>query len=134
MPRNLTAGERAIVDVRVRALVMREVRRRALTRVFGVPRSEQSPLVTLILLGAAAGLLRRPIARPSRAGTAMGAAVVNTAVRGAVGRDVSAVPFAGALIAFAVVTHSLRPTVIGVAHELRLAGHQFKRALGIRQR
>ncbi|MGZ8458577.1 MAG: hypothetical protein ACXWZ4_18365, partial [Gemmatirosa sp.] len=57
------------VDVGVRSLLSGEARRRAVTRVFGVPADEQSLLVTMILLGAvgtvARGLAPRQFPRPS---------------------------------------------------------------------
>src|SRR4051794_37294982 len=63
-------------DVRVRSLLMGEARRRAVTRVFGVPSDDQSLLVTMILIGAAGTVVRgfapRPWPRPSGVHAAMG--------------------------------------------------------------
>ena len=111
----MSKPEMAFVDVRVRSAIAGEMRRRALTRRFGVPGAEQSPLVTLILVGSAApvlwGLVSRPLPRPHGSEAAIGGAVLNTAFRGLAGPQTAAVPFAGVLIAGAFVSHALRPTL-----------------------
>src|SRR6188472_3276311 len=103
------------VDVGVRSLLAGEARRRAVTRVFGIPPDEQSLLVTLTLLGAAGavarGLAPGSLPRPSRLQAAVGATVLNTTLRGIAGAPSATVPAAGGLIAFALLAHSLRPTV-----------------------
>lgn len=123
------------VDVRVRSLVLSEARRRAVTRVFGVPASDQSFLVTMILLGsvgaAARGLAPASFPRPSRMHAAVGGSLANTAVRGIAGAPSRYVPFAGGLIVFALVAHSLRPAVAGAGHEVRALVHEVK-VLGTR--
>ena len=102
------------VDVGVRSLLIGEARRRALTRVFGVPPEEQS------LAGHAAscsarparssGAWRRPLPRPSRVDGAGGATVAQDDAarhRGSAGGR--RVPAAGGLIAFALLSHSAAP-------------------------
>jgi hypothetical protein len=126
-----------IVDVGVRSLLMGEARRGAVTRVFGVPAEEQSLLVTMILLGAA-GTVARGLApalpRPSRTHAAVGGTVANTALRGIAGAPSATVPLAGGLIAFALLSHSLRPAVAGTVHELRALAHGIGSAFGVRYR
>ena len=127
----------AVVDVGVRSLLIGEARRRAVTRVFGVPADEQSLLVTMILLGAAGGVVRGfapALPRPSRLHAAVGGAVANTALRGLAGAPSATVPLAGGLIAFALLSHSLRPTVAGAVHEIRARAHGIGSAFGVRYR
>jgi hypothetical protein len=127
-----------VVDVGVRSLLMGEARRRSLTRVFGVPSDDQSLLVTMILLGAAGsvarGLAPRPWPRPSRTHAAVGGSVLNAMLRGIAGGPSEKVPLAGGLIAFALLSHSLRPALAGSARELRALAHGIEAAFGIRHR
>jgi hypothetical protein len=125
------------VDVGVRSLLMGEARRRAVTRVFGVPPNDQSLLVTMILLGAAGTVVRGltpALPRPSRTHAAVGGTVANTALRGIAGAPSATVPLAGGLIAFALLSHSLRPAVAGAVHEVRAFAHGIGTALGVRYR
>jgi hypothetical protein len=126
------------VDVGVRSLLIGEARRRAVTRVFGIPPEDQSLLVTLILLGAAGtvarGLAPGPLPRPSRTHAAVGGTLVNTTLRGIAGPPSATVPLAGGLIAFALLSHSLRPTVAGAIHEVRAFAHGIGTAFGVRYR
>ena len=137
MSQNDDSARMLVVDVGVRSLLIGEARRRAVTRVFGVPANEQSLLVTMILLGAAGTVVRGlapPLPRPSRIQAAVGGTVLNTAVRGIAGAPSATVPFAGGLIAFALVSHSLRPTVAGAIHEVRAFAHGIGSAFGVRYR
>lgn len=124
------------VDMRVRSLLLREARRAVVTRMFGIPREDQSFLVTIILLGAAAtalrGLVVRPLPRPSGADLAIGGAVVDTALRGIAGPPSSNMPLVGPLIAFAVLSRSLRPAVAGSVREIRRLPRAFGAVLGVR--
>ena len=120
----LTAPEQSFfVDARVVSLFLAEGRRRAVTRVFGLPRDEQSVLVTLILAGAAATVLREVIPRPrsplTRKNAAIGGSVLNAALDGIGGAPSRDIPLAGALIGLALVAHSLRPIVAGSVREVR---------------
>jgi hypothetical protein len=125
-----------LTDTRVEALLLGEARRRVVTGVFGIPREDQSLLVTMILVGSAATVLRgmavRPWPRPSRSDAAMGGAVLNATLRGMVGGSSQAMPLAGGLIAFAVVAHALRPVVAGSARQGRAAAHRFRAAYDAR--
>src|SRR3954464_8754530 len=71
------------VDMRVRSLLMHEVRSGVVTRVFGVPRDDQSLLATMIFAGAAAtvlgGVVPRPWPRPTGADAKIGGSLVNAA-------------------------------------------------------
>ena len=125
------------VDVAVRSALIGEARRRAVTRVFGVPPNDQSLLVTMILLGAAGTVVRGlapSLPRPSRTDAAVGGTVANTALRGIAGAPAATVPFAGGLIAFALLSHSLRPAVAGAVHEVRAFAHGIGSAFGARYR
>jgi len=122
-----------LVDARVVSLFVAEGRRRAVTRVFGLPRDEQSVLVTVILAGAAATVLREFIPRPrsplTRNNAAIGGSVLNAALDGIGGARTREIPLAGALIGFALVAHALRPTVAGSAHKIRALNHRARTAL-----
>lgn len=123
------------VDLRIRSLLLGEARKRAATRSFGTPREHQSLLVTAILIGAAATALRDLAPRlpqPSRTGLAIGGSFANTALRGIAGEPSAAMPLAGALIAFGLVSNSLRPTIVGSARQLHGLTRQLRAALGAR--
>jgi hypothetical protein len=123
-------------DVGVRSLLLREARHRAVRRVFGVPLSEQSVLVTVLLLGAWATVLRdlmpRPWPHPSRADAAIGGALVNATFRGLAGVPSQTMPLAGGLIAVAILSRSLRPAVAGSAREARALAREVRTAFGAR--
>jgi hypothetical protein len=128
------AARMMVVDVGVRSLLIGEARRRAVTRVFGVPSDDQSLLVTMILLGAAGGVARgfAPRPRPSGLHAAVGGTLLNEAFRSIAGAPSRKVPLAGGLIAFALLSHSLRPTVAGAVHELRALAHGIESVFGLR--
>ena len=110
-------------DRRVETLLLGEARRRAVTRMFGVPGEEQSLLVTLILAGSVAtalgGLVARPLPRLSGGDAMMGGAVLNVSIGAMAGVSARTAPLAGGLIAFAVVAHALRPVMAASAHQGR---------------
>ncbi len=125
------------VDVGVRSLLIGEARRRAVTRVFGIPAEGQSLLVTMILLGAAGTVVRGltpRLPRPSGTSAAMGGTLLNTTLRGIAGAPSRNVPLAGGLIAFALLSHSLRPAVAGSVRDVRALGHAIGSAFGVRYR
>jgi hypothetical protein len=115
------------VDARIRSHLMAEARRGAITRVFAVPRADQSFLVTMILIGAVGTVLRdlagRAVPHPSRTDAAMGGSVLSAAVSGLAGAPSRNMPLAGAVIAFAVLSHSIRPAVVGSAREIGALAH-----------
>jgi hypothetical protein len=131
------AGARLLfVDMRVRSLLLREARRAVVTRMFGIPREDQSFLVTIIVLGSAAaavrGLVVRPLLRPSGGDLAIGGAVVDTVIHGIAGPPSRVVPLAGPLIAFALLARSLRPAVAGSVRGSRGLARGFGAVLGVR--
>jgi hypothetical protein len=77
------------VDMGVRSLVMGEARRGVVTRIFGIPRDEQSFLVTMIMFGAAATVVRgfapRPWPHPTGADLKIGGSLLNATFRGIAG-------------------------------------------------
>jgi hypothetical protein len=123
-----------VVNMRVASILMSYAHQRAVTRMFGVRAEDQSSLVTITLLGTvatvAAGVAVRLVPRPSGTDLAIGSAVANTGLRGIAGPPAAGIPLAGALIAFAVVAHSLRPAVAGTVHEIRRGVHECRTAFG----
>jgi hypothetical protein len=133
--RDDVGGARGLfVNMRVASILMRYARQRVVTRMFGVPAEDQSSLVTITLLGAVAtvvgGVVVRPLPRPSGTDLAIGGAVANTGLRGIAGPPAASIPLAGALIAFAVLSHSLRPAVAGTVGEIRRAAHELRAVFG----
>jgi hypothetical protein len=126
------------VDMGVRSLVMGEARRGVVTRIFGTPRDEQSFLVTMIMFGAAATVVRgfapRPWPHPTGADVKVGGSLLNATFRGIAGAPSRTMPLAGGLIAFAVLSHSLRPALTGSAREVRALAHGIGSAFGARYR
>lgn len=124
------------VDMRVRSLMLRHARQGAVTRAFGVPRADQSLLATMVLIGAAAAVLRdltpRPWPHATGADARIGASLVNVAFRGMAGAPSRGMPLAGGLIAFALLSHSIRPAVAGSAREMRALTAELKAAFGAR--
>ena len=138
MSANEVSAARLSVDLRVWSMLMGEARRRALTRVFGVPGDEQSLLVTLALVGAGAAVLRglvpHPSLHPSGADAAIGGSLVNVALRGVAGTPSQAMPAAGALIALGVIGHALRPAIAETIHDVQAFTHRAHSAFTARYR
>ena len=125
------------VDVRTRSLLAGEARRRGVTRVFGVPRADQSLLVTVVLIGAVGTVVRGfaaalPRPRPSGADAAIGGSLLNATFRGIAGAPSGNMPLAGGLIAFAVLSHLLRPAVAGSARTAHAVAHEVRTVFGAR--
>jgi hypothetical protein len=120
-------------DVRVGALLLGEARRRAVTRLFGIPAADQSLLATAILGGSVAAVLRGmvpgPLPRLSGGDALIGGSILSATLRGVIGEPSRTVPFAGGLIAVAVVSHSLRPAVARSAREVSALAHRAPAAL-----
>jgi hypothetical protein len=130
-------GSLLYVDMKVRTLLLGEARRGVVTRMFGVPRGDQSFLATMIFLGAAATVLRGLAPqtwppRPTGADAKIGGSLVNAAFRGIAGAPSQTMPLAGGLIAFAVVSHSLRPAVTGSLREAKAMARGVRAAFGAR--
>jgi hypothetical protein len=134
---NDSVARMLFVDVGVRSLLAGEARRRAVTRLSGIPAEDQSLLVTMIVLGAAGTVVRGfvpRLPRPSGTQAAIGGSLLNTTLRGIAGPSAATVPLAGGLIALALVSHSLRPTVAGAVREVRALAHGIGSAFGARYR
>jgi hypothetical protein len=136
-PDEVGGAKLLFVDVRTRSLLTGEARRRGVTRVFGVPRADQSLLVTVILIGAVGTVLRGfaaalPRPRPSGADAAIGGSLLNATFRGIAGAPSRNMPLAGGLIAFAVLSHSLRPAVAGSARTAHAVAHEVRTVFGAR--
>jgi hypothetical protein len=129
-------GTMLFVDLRARYLLLGEARKRVVTRALGIPRAEQSFLATAIVIGAAATVLRdlapRPLPWPKRSDAAIGGSLANAGLRGLAGEPSAAMPLAGALIAFGLLSKSLRPTIVGSAHEVRSLTRDLRSALSAR--
>ena len=123
-------------DMRVWALLLGEARRRTLTRLYGVPSDQQSFLVTVALLGAGgavlAGLVPHPSLHATRTDAAIGGTLVNATLRGVAGAPSQTMPLAGALIAFAIIGHALRPAVAGTIHDVEVFTHRMRSAFTAR--
>jgi hypothetical protein len=134
--RELGGADLLFMDVRLRSLLLAEARHRALTRVFGTRAEDQSALATLILLGAGAAVLRdllpKPWPHPSRRDAVIGGSLMNASLRGLAGAPSKGMPLAGGLIAAAILTHSLRPTLVGSAREVRALTRQVRAMFGAR--
>jgi hypothetical protein len=93
-------------------------------------------LATMIFVGAAAAVLRdlapRLWPRPTGADAKIGGSLVNVAFRGIAGAPSQTMPLAGGLIAFAVLSHSLRPALTGSAREVRALAREVRAAFGAR--
>ena len=123
-------------DVRTGSLLIHEAHQRVVTRVLGLRRDEQSLLVTVILIGAVATALRDLAAplwpHPSAAQAAIGTSVLNATLRGLAGPPSRNVPLAGAIMACAVLSHSLRPAFAGSARQIGTLFREVRGALGAR--
>jgi hypothetical protein len=103
--------------------VLNEARHRAVAAVFGVSKDWRANLVTLLAIGAVASALRRVSAAPrtqvrkvrssptATGDTMIAAAVLRETLRSLAGPRPKAASRAAALIVFALVANSIRPTV-----------------------
>jgi len=133
---DLGPGGLLFVDVKIRSALIAEGRRRAVTRLFGISRDDQSWLVTTILFGAGAMVARDAVAgrlrRPSGSDMAMGGALLNAMGRGLAGAPSSGMPLAGGLIALAVLSRAIGPAVAESARGVKALGHEVRGAFGTR--
>ena len=141
-PDDVHGARLMFVDMTIWSLLAREARQRVVTRMFGIPRADQTFFTTMILLATAAtvlrGLVARPLPHPSGGDAAMGGFVLNSALGGLAGPPARDMPLAGVLIAFAVLAHAFRPAVAGSvrgAHALARGGRAtFDARYGLRRR
>jgi hypothetical protein len=144
IPRDDHGATLLYTDLRMRSMVAGEMRRRGLTKVFGVAGTEQSLLVTLALLaalGAVAGeyisRLPRPPGLPSRSDGAIGGAMLNAGLRGIAGPPAAKAPLAGVVIGGAMLVAGARPAAAAanqVVHEARMLEHRARTAFFARYR
>jgi hypothetical protein len=122
---NLAGAGQLLADARTGSLLVGAARKSALGHVFGVAPDDQSRLVTVLLIGALAAVAGEYAARvphpglPSGVDTAMGGAVLSTALTGIAGAPSRHLPLAGALIGLAVAAHQFRPAAASVVHSAR---------------
>jgi len=116
-------------DAAIVFLLLNDARHRTVTRMFGTSRGD-SNLVTVVALGSAAVAVHGTATRlrsirlyPSRANSAIGAAVLREAALGIAGEPSRAVPAAGALVAFALAAGSSRPALRRAVRTTRGAVH-----------
>jgi hypothetical protein len=121
-------------DVRLGFLLADDAYERVVTRAFGIPRDQQSPLVKVIVAGAVATVLqsyaaRLPRIHPSRSDTAIGTAVLNSAFRGLAGAPSRNIPVAGLAIGLGVLVHGIRSAAGQTEHDVEVvvhaAGHRY---------
>jgi hypothetical protein len=130
---HVSAARRFFGDVMIALRVLNEARHRAVAAVFGVERGWRSNLVTAIAIGALVDATQRVAATPRtqvrkmRSGTdAVGDSMIATAVLKetldrVAGPRPEAMASGAALIVFAVVANSIRPTIEKSLHAIRAA-------------
>jgi hypothetical protein len=127
-------------DARVACLFADEARRRAIQRVFGIPRTEKSGLATLIALLTLAEARRRRTegysrpSRPTLPRVLLGIGLVKEAAYGIAGPSARGSPYFGTLLAFALmgagVRLGLRASTGGVRNLSHQARHEFEHRYG----
>jgi hypothetical protein len=121
-------------DTIIGFLLLNDVRRRVVARLCGVT-GGSSDAVTVVAIGSVAqailsGSARMRRARPSVAGTAMGAAALNEATHGMAGDASRATPFLSALIGLALLERSFGPALRGSSHAAIGAVRRLRDAIG----
>lgn len=119
----VSGTRRFFADVIIGFRVLNEARHRVMRAVFGVQRGWRSNLVALILLASAVDAIQRVIAAPGAqvrkmrssptvvGDSMLAAAVLNEAINTVTTRRSKATASAVALVVFAAVANSVRPTV-----------------------
>jgi hypothetical protein len=119
------------IDTTVASLLATEARQRAITRVFGVAREDQSWLVTIVLCGSVAAVAwdapAKVMPHPTAADLKIGGSLINTGVYGLTGLPPRTFPFAGAVLAFVLMSHGGRTTLLDALKEFRIAGRELDR-------
>lgn len=109
-------------------LLADDARRRAIERVFGVPRDEKSGLLTLFALAAVISATQSRVpsrpARPGVSGVVFGFGAVREAAYDVAGPWARESPAFGTLLAFALVGATARVAVRKSAHGVKAASHQ----------
>jgi hypothetical protein len=120
-----------ISDVRLAAAVLNEVRLMALRRTFGVSRKQADALTFVLALTAADATLRTAhrvthAGLPSRGDAAMGGFLLREAALGIAGPGAREFPFAGSLLAGAMLAGIALPELRRAAHGLREAERRVR--------
>jgi hypothetical protein len=127
-------------DARVASLFADEARRRSMLRLFGIPKTDKSGLVTLIALLAAAEAIRRRTENvhrppnPTLPGVMLGMGLVKEAAYDIAGPWARETPLFGTLLALALmggtVRLGLRTSTRGVRRLTHQAGSEFAHRYG----
>ena len=126
-------AELLLSDVRVLSRFADEARRRTLLRLFGIPKTDPSALVTLIALATAADAIRRGLggvpgpSRPSATGWVTGVAVVKEVGYRVAGPWARESPFFGTLLAYALMGTAARFALRKSLHGVKSASHEARR-------
>ena len=129
----------ALSDVRLACLLTGYAYELVITKAFGIPQEKQTIRVKLVMTSALAAVVagyaaRLPRIRPSGIDTAMGASVLNSALRGIAGGPSRNVPAAGVMVALAVlfptIRHAIRSTATRASHDVHTAVHAAEARYG----
>jgi hypothetical protein len=128
----LFGGARLLAaDARVVYLLADDARRRAIERVFGIPRDEKSGLLTLFALAALGSALQSRVpgrpSRPGLSGVMFGFGAVAEAAYDIAGPSSRESPYFGTLLAFALAGAATRVAVRKTAHGVRGVSHEAYR-------
>ena len=120
-----------LADARVVTLLLDDARRRTMERLFGIPREEDSVLITLIALAMLGRALqsrtpKRP-ARPTVSDAAIGFGALREAAYDVAGPWSRESPGFGPLLAFALLGASTRFVARGTTRRARAVGHEAYR-------
>jgi hypothetical protein len=120
-----------VSDVRLAAAVLNEARLIALRRTFGVSRQQADALTFVLVLTAADATLRTAhrvthAGLPSRGDTAMGGFLLREAALGIAGPGARKFPFAGSLLAGAMLAGIALPELRRAARGLRAAERRVR--------
>ena len=122
-------AKQLIADTRFASLLATEASHRAITRVFGIPREAQSPVVMIVLCGSVAAVLWDALAKlvphPKSADLEICGSLINTAARGLAGLPIETMPLAGLVIVLALAARAGHDAL----HDLRVAMRELAAAL-----
>jgi hypothetical protein len=122
-------GRLFLADSRLAYVVLNHVRRRAVTRLFGVS-DEQANLVTFVLAVSAAeaayATARRVLRAPSRDDTVLAGILLREGALGIAGPSTRQVPLAGAILTFALVGGSALPALRRAVRTARAAERRVR--------
>jgi hypothetical protein len=146
-PEHLSSARLFVGDTVIASRLLNEARHRIMYRVFGMPR-EHSNLMTLFVIAASVRALQRAAATPGTqvrkarssptavGDTMIGAAVAKETVNSIAGHPARDMPFAAALIGFAMTVYAFRAGMKRLLHtvrpslrRLRAAEHSVRAAM-----